>query len=339
MGTITGLRRRVLGFPARLARRLGLPGFRGKTADQVPFRDYFSIAIYEGSSPLDLQPAAGAVNPVLKGGDVTDIVATYVADPFMIRAGGMWHMFFEILPEEVAKGVIGLASSGDGLKWNYRQVVLEEPFHLSYPCVFEFEGEHYMVPESLQDKSVRLYKAVDFPTRWEHACNLLEDVELVDCTPLHHEGRWWLFAGCGSPPCRADTLRLFHAEHLTGPWLEHPQSPVISENPMIARPGGRVVAWDGRLFRFTQDCHPRYGLRVRAFEIHELTVDGYRESSAAAEPILQETKRGWNASGMHHVDPHKVENGGCLACVDGWNWAKISPRALDRSGIVKLETR
>jgi hypothetical protein len=77
------------------------------------------------------------------------------------------------------------------------------------------------------------------------------------------------------------------------------------------------------MFRFTQDCHPRYGLRVRAFEIHELTRESYRESPAADEPILMETRRGWNASGMHHIDAHRMENGSCRACVDGWYWAKI----------------
>lgn len=312
---------------ARLASRLGVPGFRGMDPAQVPCRDYYSISIYKGSSPLDLEPAAGVTNPVLKGSDVTDIPSTYVADPFMIRDGAMWHMFFEILPEEVEKGLIGLASSEDGLKWNYRQVVLDEPFHLSYPFVFESEGEHYMVPESHQDQTVRLYRAVDFPTRWEHVGNLLEGEEFVDCTPFFHQDRWWLFAGCGSLPFRADMLRLFHSEQLTGPWVEHRQSPIVSGNPQIARPGGRVVAWGDRVFRFTQDCHPRYGLRVRAFEIHELSIDHYRESPAMDDPILHEVPGGgWNSSGMHHVDPHRLEDGSCLACVDGWKWAKIQEK-------------
>lgn len=320
------LPRRALNKAARVAGRLGLPGFRGMVAEPVPCRDYYAIGIYEGASPLGLKPAAGVVNPVLQGSDVTDLPATYVADPFMIRDGGTWHMFFEILPEEVEKGVIGLASSEDGMKWNYRQVVLEEPFHLSYPYVFEFEGDHYMVPESHQDRSVRLYKAVDFPTRWEHVGNLLEGEEFVDCSPFLHQGRWWLFAGCGTLPLRADGLRLFHAEQLEGPWVEHRQSPIVSGDARIARPGGRVVAWGERVFRFTQDCHPRYGLRVRAFEIHELTVDRYRESPAADEPILREVPGGgWNASGMHHIDAHPLEDGRCLACVDGWKWAKIKP--------------
>lgn len=289
----------------------------------APHRDYYSISIYEGSSPLSLQPAAGIVNPVLRASDVTDIAATYVADPFMIRHEGCWYLFFEILPEAVERGVIGVAYSADGLNWSYGQVVLEEPFHLSYPCVFEFDGAHYMVPESHQDLSVRLYKAVEFPIRWKYIGNLLEDTEFVDCSPFRYNERWWLFAGCGSLPFRADMLRLFHADHLCGVWQEHPCSPVVSGDPAIARPGGRVVEWNGRLFRFTQDCHPRYGLRVRAFEIYDLTTDDYKEVAASTGPILFESGQGWNSAGMHHIDPHQLENGSWLACVDGWYWGKI----------------
>lgn len=326
MKSLINLPQRVIKKAVRIAKRLGLPGFSREV--EVPYRDYYSISIYEGTSPLDLVPAEGVVNPVLNGSDVTDIAAVYVADPFMIRSGDTWHMFFEILPVEVEKGVIGLASSEDGMKWNYRQVVLEESYHLSYPYVFEYKGEHYMVPESHQDRTVRLYRATDFPTRWEHVCNLLDGEEFVDCSPFQFQDRWWLFAGCGSLPYRADVLRLFHSENLEGPWLEHVQSPIVSGNPHISRPGGRVVVWDNHLFRFTQDCHPRYGLRVRAFEIHELTVEKFRESPATEEPILCEnpSPMQWNSSGMHHIDPHLWDNGRCVACVDGWYWGEIESR-------------
>jgi hypothetical protein len=316
---MTGLTRKILKLVRQSLRLAGI-----KPADPLPCRDYYAIAIYQGSSPLDLQPAAGARTPVLTGADVNDLAAVYVADPFMIRCEGMWHMFFEILPEAVDKGVIGHASSADGLNWRYGQVVIEEDFHLSYPCVFESGGEIYMVPESHQDRTVRLYQAVDFPARWRHVCNLLEDCELVDCTPFFRDGRWWMFAGCGEPPLRADGLRLFHADALTGPWIEHPRSPVVSGNARIARPGGRVVEWEGRLLRFTQDCEPRYGLRVRAFEITELTTAEYAERPATFEPVLREQPGGkWNSSGMHHLDAHRLPDGSCLACVDGWKWAPI----------------
>ncbi len=313
---------------ARVLRKIGGLNGGGAPVIPTPYRDFFSISIYSGASPLELGPIAGAETPVLTGSDVTDVSAVYVADPFMIRAMGCWNMFFEILREDDGKGVIGLATSRDGLVWDYQQVVLEEPFHLSYPCVFECDGDHFMIPESNHAGTVRLYKAEDFPTRWSHVCNLIENVAYVDCTPFRFDDRWWLFAGCGTPPLLADTLRLYHADQLTGPWTEHPASPVVTGNPHIARPGGRVIVWDNRLFRFAQDCSPRYGLNVRAFEITELTVSNYHERQASHDPILGKFRHGWNSAGMHHIDCHPADDGSCLACVDGWYWGPVPSGSL-----------
>ncbi len=75
----------------------------------------WSIGIYTGASPFDLQPSAEIRNPVLTRESITDAKASFVADPFMIRG----HMFFEVLNHESNKGEIGLATSSDGRGWKY----------------------------------------------------------------------------------------------------------------------------------------------------------------------------------------------------------------------------
>ncbi|HSK45594.1 MAG TPA: hypothetical protein VLA83_17090, partial [Candidatus Binatia bacterium] len=100
------------------------------------------------------------------------------------------------------------------------------------------------------------------------------------------------------------------------PWTEHPSSPIIAGNKSVARPGGRVLDYDGRLLRFTQDCYPTYGKQVRAFEITELTATTYKEHEVQESPILVPDGSSWNASGMHHIDAHRVGEK-WLACVDG----------------------
>jgi len=110
------------------------------------------------------------------------------------------------------------------------------------------------------------------------------------------------------------------ARRITGPWTEHPMSPVINENPHIARPAGRVVPWQDRVIRFTQDCRPFYGSQVRAFEVTELTTTSYQERPLQEKPILKGSGRGWNKGGMHHIDPHVADDGKWIACVDGWYW-------------------
>ena len=281
-------------------------------------RQQWSIGIYTGVSPFDLEPAEGIDNPVLCPWDVAGIPSTLVADPFMLRQNEAWWMFFEVLNKETSKGEIGLAVSFNGEQWKYQGIVLDEPFHLSYPYVFEWKRNYYMIPESYQANSVRLYRAVDFPIRWSFEDTILCGRDYVDPSVFQFAGRWWLFAGHGTPPYRADVLRLYYASELSGPWLEHPESPIVDGNAQISRPAGRVIVVGNKVIRFAQDCSKEYGSKVRAFEITDLTTSSYHEREVSENPILTGSGAGWNASGMHHIDPHLMPDGRWLACVDGW---------------------
>jgi hypothetical protein len=278
----------------------------------------WSIGLYGGTSPFGLTPANGVRNPVLSRVHVSDVPAAFVADPFLLRTAGAWHMFFEVMNRRTSKGEIGLATSANGRDWSYREIVLTEPFHVSYPYVFEVENEYYMVPESCQANSVRLYRAVRFPTQWSVIGTLLDGRDYVDPSIFRIDERWWLFAGHGTPPLRADVLRLFHAERLEGPWREHRASPLAERNIRATRPAGRVLVLGNRVVRYAQDCFPFYGTRVRAFEIVELTTETYREREIRESPVLQGTGRGWNAGGMHHIDLQPLGNERWIASVDGW---------------------
>lgn len=276
----------------------------------------WSIGIVSGDAPWSLADASGS-NPVLTAADVPGAVATSVADPFLHRdADGGWRMFFEVDNWSTWKGEIGLATSRDGLAWRCEGIVLAEPFHLSYPHVFAADdGEIYMIPESSQAAAVRLYRARRYPHDWEHVGDLVTGLPFADPTVVRHAGRWWLFAETSGGA--DDTLRLYHAAALAGPWVEHRSSPIVRGDATCARPAGRVVAAAGRLVRFAQNCRPAYGTAVQAREIVRLTVDDYEERPLHAAPILG-PGTGWNAGGMHHVDPVEVDAGRWLAAVDGW---------------------
>jgi hypothetical protein len=274
----------------------------------------WSIGIYTGRSPYDLSPSAKVRNAVLTNADVNDIPAAFVADPFMIRSNS-WFMFFEVLHRDSNLGEIGLASSENGREWKYQRIVLREDFHLSYPYVFEWQNEYYMIPETLGANALCLYKAEEFPFRWSVAARLIEG-QCADPSIVRFNGLWWLFF-C-STPYQHDTLRLYFAEQLNGPWREHPKSPIVKGNRCHARPAGRVLPFNDKLIRFAQDCVPQYGSRVRAFDIFELTTNSYGEVENRASPILQGSGAGWNSTGMHHVDVHQQQDGTWLACVDGF---------------------
>jgi hypothetical protein len=292
--------------------------------------DVWSISIYAGRDPLRLapHPSIGAA-PVLRASDIGDVDAEFVADPFMVRHGPDWYMFFEILESRSRRGVIGLASSPDGIAWQYERIVLREAFHLSYPYVFEWDGNFYMIPESGYASSVRLYRAAEFPFRWEFVRELIAGT-YWDASIIGWQGLWWLFALDDHA-----SLTLHFAPEPQGPWSVHPQSPVVYHNRNISRPGGRLIVHDGRIVRYTQDGEPNYGSALRAFQIEELTVAAFREHEFAGSPVLAASGRGWNASGMHHADVHELGDGSYIACVDGnrqrlvLNWRAGARRMLE----------
>lgn len=276
----------------------------------------WAIGICGGSSPFALDCPADK-NPVLTASDVTDAHAAFVADPFMVRRGDQYFMFFEVMDATTGKGSIGLATSATGAAWTYLRTVLAEPFTLSYPHVFEWDGQYYMLPETYQANAVRLYRATAFPDEWSFVANLVTGRPLNDPSIVRVGERWWLFAGEYD-----DTLRLYHADTLTGPWAEHPRSPIISGDPTRARPGGRLLQFEGRLFRMAQRDRPNYGNQVRVFEVALLSTSDYEERELPESPLLRPSGRGWNKAGMHHVDHHRTDEGRWLACVDGYRWVR-----------------
>ena len=276
-------------------------------------RTTWDIEIYRGPSPFDLRNLDRDRNPVLTTADVTDVVADFVADPFLVRDGGAWYMFFEALVKETNKGVICLATSPDALSWTYQRVVLEEPFHLSYPYVFAWEGTHYMIPETAEAASVRLYAATDFPAGWSFQGELLRGLHR-DPSIFRHDGMWWMFSE--TSPDKSGTLRLHVAPELAGPWREHPRSPIVEKNPHISRPAGRVIQVGNRHVRLAQDTFPDYGIQIFAFAIDELTPTSYREAQIGDGPILKGQKAGFLGDRIHHMDACQVADNEWIAAID-----------------------
>lgn len=285
----------------------------------------FAIGIAIGDSPWSVRLPRSIANPVLTRDDVTDVPATFVADPFMCEHDGRWYLFFEVLNHLNHRGEIGVAvsPSPDTTAWKYERIVLAEPYHLSYPYVFEWQGSHYMIPESGAARSVRLYRASEFPLRWEWVGNLLEGRRYADSSILYYSGKWWLFADTG-PDGTSPELRLYFADELLGPWHEHPSSP-LRDDPHLSRPAGRVVVADGRPVRFAQDIYPVYGSSVSAFAVTKLTATEYEEQRLTDRPILAAGDAPWNRYGMHHIDPHLRRDGSWIACVDGLGSDEPSP--------------
>lgn len=200
------------------------------------------------------------------------------ADPMVWPAeGGGWWVFIEEVIYREGKGTLqALRVHPDG-DWEPPVPVMRRPWHLSYPFVFEWNGELWMVPESGANRTVELYRCIGLPDRWEKVQDIFTGIDLVDATLFAHEGRWWLLGNVTEPGAdKHDELHAFHAETPLGPWQPHAANPVVAD-ARFARPAGPVFIHEGRLLRPAQVCVPEYGHALSLQCIDRLTPDDYAE--------------------------------------------------------------
>ncbi|WP_423599767.1 glucosamine inositolphosphorylceramide transferase family protein [Roseateles sp. MS654] len=224
----------------------------------------------------------------------------YYADPFALREGDALHVFVEHFDyrtkrADLQRRTLDLGSGA----WSAPQTVLQLPFHLSYPFVFEHDGQVWMVPESSQANEVALYRAADGADRWERVCALLPDVRAVDASLLHHAGRWWMFYAVIGPDKRDQReLHVAWSETLQGPWTPHPANPVRSAQDGARPAGTPFVDAQGLVTLPVQDSRTSYGGATRWLRFNRLTPDAV-EICAMPETFTGDLAHGRFTSGLH----------------------------------------
>ena len=200
------------------------------------------------------------------------------ADPFIWVQNGKYFIFIEEKPYSTKIGRIICLALDENMDVLSSHIVLEKPFHLSYPYLFEYKEQLYMVPETKDNRTIDLYRCTNFPYHWEFARNLLSDVEAVDASLIEKDGKWWLFANIvNDKGVSWDTLHLYMAPHpLADEWVAHPKNPIIKDIHS-ARPAGRIFLDNGNLIRPSQDCSVRYGYATNFNRIVTLDETDYSE--------------------------------------------------------------
>lgn len=259
----------------------------------------WAIGLFRGPSLNQLQPSSIS-NPIVTARNFHRWNGKAVADPFAIFRNGVCYLFFELFQNGSNEAVIGASRSENLIDWEPLGVVLKQSHHLSYPFVFEHEGEIYMMPESKSVKRVDIFRAVDFPMNWKFEKTILWG-RLMDCSMVQYHGLYWIFAGW-----RSHGLKLFHAWHPLGPWKSHWLPCIRGYSRSSSRPGGRPLFENNRLVRFSQDSTDYYGQRLRAWNVTQMNRLWYSEVPLYREPILSGSGEGWNARCMHHIDAFRV---------------------------------
>jgi len=218
----------------------------------------------------------------------------YWADPFVVTRDSLYYIFIEEKLYQTGLGRIACLTLDKDGNFLSNEIVLERPYHLSYPFLFEYGKQLYMLPESAENRSLEVYRCIHFPDQWEFSHFLMQDVYVVDATLLEHNHKWWLFMNMkeSEDSSSLNQLFLFYADSpLATEWTPHPMNPVVS-NLKTARPGGHLFTQNGNLIRPSQDNYTRYGYALNFNRIVKLSETEYTEVGEArfTPPALNKIK-------------------------------------------------
>lgn len=202
----------------------------------------------------------------------------FYADPFIVSKENDYFVFIEEFVYSQNKGHISYLKINQNGEYSKPKKILERSYHLSYPFIFKFKNEHYMIPETSGNKSIELYRCVKFPDEWEFIKTLMKDIIAVDTTILEKDGKWWLFTS--TPEMNEssnDVLNLYYSDDLlNGQWVPHPKNPIISD-VRKARSAGKLFRIGEKLYRPSQDCSIGYGRGIKLNLIKILNEKNYEE--------------------------------------------------------------
>jgi hypothetical protein len=199
----------------------------------------------------------------------------YLADPFGLIRDNRIFILCEEFDYSTGKGRIVCFEEGENHAFIASRVAIELPVHVSYPYLLQWNGETYCIPETGQAREVSLYRAQEFPLKWEKAATLIGNFPGLDASVFEFDGRWWLTC-TNLEDGEWEKLFVWYADDLTGPWRPHSANPVkISRRS--SRPAGTPFMHEGTLYRPAQDCSNSYGQNVVINRIRRLTTDEFEE--------------------------------------------------------------
>ena len=160
----------------------------------------------------------------------------FLADPFFLKEGNNHYIFFEHKKVTPHAASIAVLISKNGKDYEFKGTVLKEKFHLSYPQVFKYKNEYYMLPESQAANNVILYKAKNFPYEWEKCDTLIKNIKYKDPTIFLSDTLNIMVATDQNL-----TMHLYYADSLFGKWKKHPKHIVTMGTE--SRAGGRFFPY------------------------------------------------------------------------------------------------
>ena len=189
----------------------------------------------------------------------------WFADPLLFSDGYKTWLFVEAFSYERHKGEIGVFEIKDGKAVNFQRVI-ETSTHMSYPFVFEYQNEYYMIPETGAAKEIVLYKAESFPYSWKREKVLLTGEVYRDSTVFKdEEGNLKVLSYK-----QIGTNRFNVRYYLTTFNLDMNKMELVLQNQEVDkhqknRPAGPFFKSDGSFYRVSQKCDRAYGESIYVY--------------------------------------------------------------------------
>lgn len=210
--------------------------------------------------------------------------SSWCADPFIFEYKQKTYIFAEIYDYRLHRGTIGYTILNEGKIGKWKQVIVEE-YHLSYPFIFQQNEEVYIIPESSQNNSLYIYKAVDFPNKWKKEAVLADDRKFVDTTLFQMENQVYAFTtDVSSYENQKEYILKFNNKGIED----------INEIPVnnfkTSRMGGKVFQRENKIIKVCQDCRKTYGGGLMFKEFRKDKVDGNTIQHILPESLIFDKK-------------------------------------------------
>lgn len=175
----------------------------------------------------------------------------WAADPMVFEYNNTTYIFAELYDYSLCRGTIGYIKENGGRFTKWKQILVED-FHLSFPNVFFIGSDVYMIPESSESNQLLLYKATDFPEKWQRVKVIESGVKWVD-TVIYQTPKGYLgFTEELSNPIKDYLLTIDKKFNIVS-------KEVISISSKKMRNGGRCFELNGKWVKVCQDCEEKYG--------------------------------------------------------------------------------
>ncbi|MDA7576527.1 formyltransferase family protein [Candidatus Pelagibacter sp.] len=231
----------------------------------------------------------------------------FLADPFLFKKNNQIFCFAEEYDFKTKKGHIVCMKYEDYISQD-KKIIISEKFHLSFPYIFDYAGNTYMVPDTSEISEIRLYKCTSFPYKWKFHKTLLKNIKAADSMIFKKNKIWWLFTNIDRSSSGDFThdFSIFYSKNgpLSSKWHIHPFNP-IKINSLNSRNGG-LISDKNKLFRISQkQGFDNYGEEINFHLIKSLTPKKYIEKKTNNNQY-EKIKKILKNKNIHHIS--KLDN-------------------------------